>query len=105
MAMLDVKETPRPHATIETTEQARNFVLELIQDMQGYRHLCDQYNNQTTVRQKQKDLWCFLQKQGQVMGALKALHMVKKLDDRAFAELTQIAINALLPSNIKQGDN
>jgi hypothetical protein len=82
--------------SIKTAEQAIRFIEELVIDMQQWRVACDQPG--IMRRTQLRAMWTFLQKQGQVVGALKALFRAGLVTDRAYKELTQAALNALVPS-------
>jgi len=92
--MLDVQPTEKPFAEITTKEQAINWLDELTADMLLWRDKC---RKQVTVDGARRALWTFLNKQGQVIGALKTLALVGLLDDRAYREYNQRAINTLIP--------
>ena len=81
---------------IETPEQAVRFIEELVIEMQNWRRACDQPGIKR--RSQLRAMWTFLQKQGQVIGALKALFRAGLVTDRAYKELTQAALNTLVPT-------
>lgn len=86
---------------IKTVEQARKWVMYLVEDMHNFRQICDikiPNPTETQVRAQQRALWQFLTKQGKVIGALQALLLTKKINDVAYKELKQKAINALAPT-------
>jgi len=88
-------------AKIETIEQAREWVISLVQDMQFFRSLCDiEIPNPTSkqVTEQRRALWKYLQKQGKVMGALEALLFTRMLNEVAYNELRQQALNSLAPT-------
>ncbi len=94
-----------PRSKIRTEAQAINYIEELIDAMQRLRTACDvpySGNDKTTIQMIQRVMWAFLNKQGQVVGALNVLSMVGLLSDRAYKELHQRAINALIPTISKQ---
>jgi hypothetical protein len=86
---------------IETEDQARNWILELVTDMKYWRMECDvsfpSAPDKTTQYQR-RACWTFLTKQGKVVGALQALLLVGKISERCYAELNQQAINTLAPT-------
>ena len=99
---LDVGNSKLPQTKIETEAQARNFVLELVQDMLKWREECntiypDEGREQTVVRQH-RAFWVYLTKQGQAIGALKAFLLAGLISERCFAELNQTSINTLIPT-------
>lgn len=86
---------------LETEEQVRSWVLLLIEDMQHWRTVCNVYIPNPTeemVSAQQKALWKFLQKQGKVIGALQALLAVRKINEVAYNEFYQKALNSLAPT-------
>lgn len=102
---LDVKHTDVPITKITTEEQARNWVLQLIAEMQYYRQRCDQpLPDNSQVIQKQRDMWTFLEKHGKVIGALQTLMLCGMVSQRCYQELTQAALNTLIPSEIGRID-
>ena len=103
MKPLDVNNSAVPQAKITTEAQARGFVEELISDMVLWRSMCDVAKTEmpkTGARDQVRALYCFLEKQGQVVGALKALLMADMISERCYKELTQVAINTLIPTII-----
>ncbi len=97
----DVKNSKVPGAKIETENQAQNFVLELVQEMLKWRVKCNAVfpgKPELTVIHQRRAMWTFLNKQGQVVGALKALLMAGLISDMCFGELNQIATNTLIPT-------
>lgn len=97
----DVKNAALPGAKIETETEAQNFVLELIADMQKWRAECNVVfpgKPEMTVIHQRRAMWTFLNKQGQVEGALKAFVMAGLISERCYTELHQIALNTLIPT-------
>ena len=95
-----IEELPLPTAKIETEDQARNWVLELTQDMLEWREKCDVVfpdNSAQTAQYQKRAMWTFLEKHGQVIGALKTLKMCGLISDRCYMELNQQALNTLIP--------
>lgn len=86
---------------INNEEQARSWVEVLILDMQAWREACTIHIPNPTeekVKQQQRAFWKFLQKQGKVMGALHTLLLMRKVNEVAYNELKQKALNALGPT-------
>ena len=86
---------------ITNEEQARNWVKALLADMQAWRDICNVRvpdNNEEMVRQQQRALWKYLQKQGKVIGALQTLLLTRQINELAYKELTQKALNSLAPT-------
>lgn len=103
---LEIPETIPERAQIETKDQARNFISELIHDMAKCRAACDVWipdPTAVTVQNQRRMMWTFLVKQGKVEGALLALLMAGKIDEKFYREMHQRAINSLVPSNVGQG--
>lgn len=86
---------------IVTQEQAVNYVKQLVTEMLVSRAKCDQ-PDPYTVKQQKRNLWTFLNKQGQVLGALNALLYTGNLSEKVYKEMHQTAINSLIPTNIKR---
>jgi hypothetical protein len=95
MALIDNPDISPIRAEIKTSEQALAWVTVLVQEMQLWRSKCDTVQ---MVSDRQKALWTFLQKQGQVIGALKALRLCGLIGDQAYREYCQRAINSLVPT-------
>ena len=98
--MIDTKEEVG-FEEITTVEQAQKWIIALVDDMQTFRNMCDiKIPNPTheQVKAQQRVLWQFLTKQGKVMGALQALLLTRKINEVAYNELKQKAINAMAPT-------
>ena len=81
-------------------------MVELVDEMQRTRAACDvpyHGNDPDTVLAIKRMMWAFLQKQGQVVGALNAFRLTGLMGERAYAELHQKAINALIPTVVGRG--
>ncbi len=86
---------------IESEDQARNWVSELVQDMKFWRAECDvlfPHDAAKTAQHQRRACWTFLTKQGKVVGALQALFLAGKISECCYQELNQTAINALAPT-------
>jgi len=100
---VNVHDKDAPQAEITTQAQALGWVEELILDMVKWRTECNIIFPESavkTAKYQRKALWTFLQKQGQVVGALKTLRLCGMIPERAFAELNQKAINVLAPTTL-----
>lgn len=98
--MIDLKEETG-FGFLDTEEQARKWVISLVDDMKTFRAICDVHIPNPTdiqVKAQQRALWNFLQKQGKVMGALTALLLTRKINEVAYNELKQMALNSLAPT-------
>ena len=98
---MELNDAPLEMVKIETVDQARNWLAHLIQDMVDWRNACDVTvpdNPQASALAQKRAMWTFLEKHGQVVGALEALRMVRKISDKTFKEFNQRAINALAPT-------
>jgi len=73
-----------PGYRIATTEQARNWVVELTTGVEDARTACDV---QTTPDATRKAYSVWQVRHGSALGALKALHRVGLLNDVAYNEL------------------
>lgn len=103
MDKLDVNPSQAPRAELRTKENALNWIEELLAEMTYWRNQCRvayPSNPELTVRQQRRALWTFLTKQGQLTGALKTLRLMGLLDERAYLEYNQKAINSLIPDLI-----
>lgn len=106
MERLDVGTTPIARAAIETEDQARAWLLELVEEMTAWRAACDvPVPTQTDVNAQlqRRTMWTFLTKQGQVTGAIKALRMTGLISDRCYDEINQTALNSLIPTLVGRG--
>jgi len=86
---------------IDTEDQARNWVCELVGDMKLWRAECNvsfPADVPKTAQHQRRACWTFLAKQGKVVGALQALLLTGKISERCYQELNQQAINALAPT-------
>jgi hypothetical protein len=103
MDRLDVGNAEVPRVKIETEEGAVKWVEELVSEMLDWRERCNVIipgNSQATVTMQRRALWTFLEKHGQVVGALKSLLLVGMISPRCYTELTQRALNTLAPTVI-----
>jgi len=98
---LIIPETEIPKSRIETEDQARNFVDELIQDMTKWRAASSvkiPNPSPVTMKNLQRATWVFLNKQGRVEGALLALLLAGKISERFYMDMHQRTLNALAPT-------
>ena len=75
---VNVHDKDAPQVVIHTKDQAVQWVEELILDMVKWRTECNIIFPESavkTAKHQRKALWTFLQKQGQVVGALKTLRL------------------------------
>jgi len=96
-----IPEVTPPRVAIVTEAQATNYVAGLVDEMKRVRLACDvpyQGKDQTTVKAVQRMMWTFLSKQGQVVGALNAFRLTGMISERAYVEMHQSALNALIPT-------
>ena len=96
-----IPETEVPKVVIETEAQATNYVSGLVDEMQRFREACAvpyDGNDPQTISAIKRMMWTFLQKQGQVIGALNAFRMTGMITERAFTEFHQQALNSLAPT-------
>ena len=103
---IDVNPTKMPKAEILSEEQAQNYVVELVDEMNHWRQQCNVSipgNRAATVKQQQRASWTYLTKQGQVIGALSAFKLAGLISDRCYQELKQNATNAVIPSVVGRG--
>jgi hypothetical protein len=97
------QKTKLPSVRIENEQQAINFLEELIRDMLQYRAACDiqiPSSNPQMVEEQQRNFWTYLQKQGQVIGGLKALFLSRIISERCYHEMEQKALNTLIPTKV-----
>lgn len=102
---LDVSPKEVPGERITTKAQALGWVQELTSDMLRWREKCNvvfpDKPEETALFQK-RALWTFLEKHGEVIGALKTLRLVGLIDERAYQEYNQRALNTLIPDVVGQ---
>lgn len=85
---------------ITNSDHAKIWLDHLISEMRKWRGICDIRVPDSTgelVKVQQRALWTFLQKQGQVMGALDALYLVGIIDLVCYEAYKEKAIKALNP--------
>lgn len=104
---LNIPETIPPKVEIKTEAQATNYVEGLAIEMEKIRAACAvPYNpkgqNDPTVQVIHRMMWTFLNKQGQVVGALNAFRLAGLISECAWSEMHQRAINALGPTVVGQ---
>lgn len=95
-----------PQTRIETEEEARGFILELIEDMQKWRAACDvpiENPTKLAVKNLQRAAWTFLVKQGKVQGALLALLLSGQVGQAFYDEMRQRAELAMVPTVVSAG--
>lgn len=96
-----------PGYRIDTEEQARNWVMEQVDQVQEARRNCDVRvivapggvpDQGMMVDYQRKQYAAFMVKHGAALGMIMALHRCGKLGDVAYNELRQIVINTLVPT-------
>jgi hypothetical protein len=87
-----------PGYRIDTEDQARNWVIELVETVKAARRDCNVMypgDQARTAAHQRKAYTAFLMKHGSALGTLMALHRCGKLGDVAYNELRQIAMDTL----------
>jgi hypothetical protein len=90
-----------PGYRIDTEDQARNWILELVDGVKEARLQCDIMfpgDQAATVRHQKKSYAAFMVKHGSALGALMSLHRVGKISDVCYSELRKIVIDTLIPT-------
>lgn len=87
-----------PGYLLISDEQALNWVLELIEDAEQARALCD---IQTDAAATRKQHYTYLVKHGSVLGMITALHRCGRLSDVAVNELRAREMRTMLPTTIQ----
>lgn len=85
---------------IDTEEQALNWVLELVVDVELARAECNVVfpdDRARTVEHQRRAYRRFMIKHGSVLGVLMALHRCGRIGEVAYNELRQRVLNALGP--------
>jgi len=96
-------EDDHPGYHIDTEEQARNWVIELVEVVRTARRDCNTMfpgDQIKTVTHQKKAYIAFMMKHGGALGTLMALHRCGKLSDVAYNELRQITMDTLAPTVI-----
>ena len=96
---------PIPKSKIETEDQAINWVNILVNEMLDYRERCNLKKSTATDKGTKakaiRDFWIFLEKYGQVIGALNALIRVNKISEGFFTDIAMIARNTLVATQME----
>jgi hypothetical protein len=96
-----------PGYRIDTEEQGRNWVMQLVEEVKEARAGCDvrvivppggTVDKAAMVDYQQKQYARFMIKHGGALGVIMALHRCGKIGDVAYNELRQIVINTLVPT-------
>jgi hypothetical protein len=90
-----------PGYEIVNEEQARNVVLDLVNDVESARIACNIVvpdNHHATAELQRKAYARFMVKHGGVLGTLTTLHRCRRLNDVAYNELRQRVIQTLAPT-------
>ena len=89
-----------PGYRIDTEEQAKNWIIELVADVELARDDCNVVfpdNQSRTIEHQRRSHRRFLVKHGGALGVLMALHRCGKLSDVAYNELRQKVLSTLAP--------
>ena len=84
-----------PGYRISSLEEARNWVIELTEELKVARAACD---FAATVGQQRKAYATWMVKHGGLLGALMALHRTGMLNDVAYNELQAQAMATMTPT-------
>lgn len=90
-----------PGYRIDTEDQARNWMLELIDQVRSARIACDVFlghAHEVTVTAQRRNFRAFLVRHGSALGSLVALHRCGKLSDAAYNECREIILGTLAPT-------
>jgi hypothetical protein len=90
-----------PGYEITTEQEARNWVIELVDDVESARLSCNVVipdDQAKTVRHQQRAYTKFMVKHGSALGVVMALHRCRKISDVAYNELRQRVIQTLVPT-------
>lgn len=90
-----------PGYRLETEDQCRNWVLELVDSALKSRALCDVVipgDRATTVREQQKNYRWFLVKHGSALGALMACHRAGLISDVLYEAMRQKIVKMRVPT-------
>ena len=91
----------RPDFEITSEEQARNWVMDLVKDVEDARQQCNVSvpgDQVTTASLQRKAYRIYLVRHGGALGTLTALHRCRKLNDVAYMELRQRVMLTLVPT-------
>ena len=91
----------QPGYRIDTEDQARNWMLELIDQVKAARIACDVFlghAQEVTVTAQRRNFRVFLVRHGSALGSLVALHRCGKLSDTAYNEFREIILKTLAPT-------
>lgn len=93
--------TDHDYIRIETQEQARNRVIELIRQVKAARASCDVFfpdDQERTIQHQTQAFQRWLMTYGQAIGTVVTLYQCGKLEDVAYRELQQLVMNTLAPT-------
>ena len=86
-----------PRYRITTEEQARAWVMELVDGVELARNACDE---QATTEKQRKLYTTWLTRHGAALGSITALHRCGRLGDVAYEELRQRVMRTMNPTII-----
>lgn len=92
-----------PGYRLETEDQCKNWVLELVREALRHRDLCDVVipgDMKATVRDQKLNYRSFMVKHGSALGALMALHRTGDVSDVLYEEMRQKITGTLVPTVI-----
>lgn len=95
-----------PGYRLDSEEQARNWVLDLVEGVKKARLDCNiafPGDASRTVAFQRKAFHQFLVRHGAALGTLTALHRCGKLGDVAYNELRAVVLNTLTPTVVGVG--
>lgn len=99
--MVEAKSLSTPGYPIDSKDQAKAWVMELVDLAQQSRLQCNVIvpgDDGATVRQQRKAHRQFLTRYGQAEGALMALHRTRLLDDLLYREMHARCLATLVPT-------
>ena len=86
---------------IETEEQARNWVLEIVDEVELLRRQCDiVMTNNGPVAMARRDFMRWMIKRGEALGVLQACKRLGKIGDIAYTELRARVLATQVPTVI-----
>ena len=90
-----------PGYRLDSEEQARNWILELVEGVKVARLDCNVVfpgDAARSVAHQRKAYHQFLVRHGAALGTLTAVHRCGKLGDVAYSELREVVLNTLAPT-------
>lgn len=95
--MPKTEDTKKPGYRIDSEDQARNWILELVEAVEQMRMLANLAPDTQTQRENYGKL---LMRQGSALGALMALHRVGMIGDTMFDEMQKRVLAALATQTV-----